>query len=204
MIVISSLRSSLEGCICGKSVGRTGFVQDGCGDDSEIWSVRNRDRMPPNYGVTIRHSLGAFCLLLAAIALPHAAFSDPLPSASVSAEASIAQIRPGLMLRFRQRPIVPPMHLHIETDSALKKMAEQAATTHTLPTDYFLRLIRQESGFDPNSVSRAGAQGIAQFMPATAFDRGLKDPSRSVTKIRRTSRRTPGSIWKSRPGSRRL
>jgi Transglycosylase SLT domain len=37
-------------------------------------------------------------------------------------------------------------------------------------------LIRQESGFNPNSVSRAGAQGIAQFMPATAYDRGLKDP----------------------------
>jgi hypothetical protein len=55
-------------------------------------------------------------------------------------------------------------------------MAEDAATAHTLPVGYFLRLIRQESGFNPNSVSRAGAQGIAQFMPATAYDRGLKDP----------------------------
>ena len=44
------------------------------------------------------------------------------------------------------------------------------------PVDYFLRLISQESGFNPNSISRAGAQGIAQFMPATASDRGLKDP----------------------------
>lgn len=55
-------------------------------------------------------------------------------------------------------------------------MAEDAATAHTLPVNYFLRLIRQESGFNPNSVSRAGAQGIAQFMPATAAGRGVKDP----------------------------
>ncbi len=55
-------------------------------------------------------------------------------------------------------------------------MAEDAANAHTLPVNYFLRLIRQESGFDPNSVSPAGAQGIAQFMPATASTRGLKDP----------------------------
>ena len=36
-----------------------------------------------------------------------------------------------------------------------------AAATHGLPLEFFTRLIRQESNFDPNSVSRAGAQGIA-------------------------------------------
>jgi hypothetical protein len=33
-----------------------------------------------------------------------------------------------------------------------------------------------ESGFDPDAVSSAGAQGIAQFMPATAAAYGLRDP----------------------------
>lgn len=33
-----------------------------------------------------------------------------------------------------------------------------------------------ESGFDPNAGSSAGAQGIAQFMPATAAQYGLRDP----------------------------
>ena len=33
-----------------------------------------------------------------------------------------------------------------------------------------------ESGFDPDAVSPAGAQGIAQFMPATAATYGLTDP----------------------------
>jgi len=47
---------------------------------------------------------------------------------------------------------------------------------HDLPLDFFVRLIKQESNFNPNSVSHAGAQGIAQFMPGTARWRGLADP----------------------------
>ncbi|SFV03641.1 Transglycosylase SLT domain-containing protein [Methylobacterium sp. 174MFSha1.1] len=51
-----------------------------------------------------------------------------------------------------------------------------AAHANDLPPDFFLRLLRQESGLDPRAVSRAGAQGIAQFMPYTAAERGLRDP----------------------------
>src|ERR1700716_501750 len=53
---------------------------------------------------------------------------------------------------------------------------ESAAAAHDLPLDFFTLLIRQESNFDPKAVSRAGAQGIAQFMPGTARWRGLSDP----------------------------
>jgi soluble lytic murein transglycosylase-like protein len=35
---------------------------------------------------------------------------------------------------------------------------------------------RRESGFDPTARSRAGALGIAQFMPGTARAYGLRDP----------------------------
>jgi hypothetical protein len=51
-----------------------------------------------------------------------------------------------------------------------------AAEENDLPVDFFARLIWQESRFDPTAVSRAGAQGVAQFMPATANARGLADP----------------------------
>ncbi len=82
-----------------------------------------------------------------------------------------------MTLRFtRHRSTVAATQPRAQTNPTLRKMAEEAATAHTLPVGYFLRLIRQESGFNPNSVSRAGAQGIAQFMPGTAFDRGLRDP----------------------------
>jgi hypothetical protein len=47
------------------------------------------------------------------------------------------------------------------------------AGRNALPPDFFARLIWKESRFDPNAVSPAGAEGIAQFMPGTAAARGL-------------------------------
>jgi hypothetical protein len=41
---------------------------------------------------------------------------------------------------------------------------------------FFTRLIWRESSFRTGVVSPAGAQGIAQFMPGTAAQRGLQDP----------------------------
>ena len=52
----------------------------------------------------------------------------------------------------------------------------KASVANDLPIDFFTRLIWQESHFDPNAQSYAGAQGIAQFMPGTARGRGLADP----------------------------
>ena len=47
---------------------------------------------------------------------------------------------------------------------------------HGLNTDFFTRLIWQESRFNPNALSPADAMGIAQFIASTAKIRGLKDP----------------------------
>lgn len=48
------------------------------------------------------------------------------------------------------------------------KMAQQAAKRYDVPTDLFLRLVQQESNWNPNAVSHAGAMGLAQLMPGTA------------------------------------
>jgi len=61
-------------------------------------------------------------------------------------------------------------------DQALCRMIEGAAATHGVPVDFFTRLIWQESSFRTGISSRAGAQGVAQFMPGTAAERGLSDP----------------------------
>ena len=52
-------------------------------------------------------------------------------------------------------------------------LIEAHAEQNGLPKDFFARLIWKESRFDPNAVSPAGAEGIAQFMPGTAEMRGL-------------------------------
>lgn len=56
------------------------------------------------------------------------------------------------------------------------EVLEEVAEEFDLPTPLFTRLIWQESRFRNETVSRAGAQGIAQFMPRTAELRGLDDP----------------------------
>ena len=70
----------------------------------------------------------------------------------------------------RQTPSQP-----VSTESICSALAA-AAAQNDLPTDFFARLIWQESRFDPAAVSRAGAQGVAQFMPGTANWRGLSNP----------------------------
>ncbi len=47
-------------------------------------------------------------------------------------------------------------------------MAREAAQTHGVPEDLFLRLVQQESGWNPNAKSHKGALGLAQLMPGTA------------------------------------
>jgi hypothetical protein len=56
------------------------------------------------------------------------------------------------------------------------RMIESSARTQSLPVAFLTRLILQESSFRPNAISPAGAQGIAQFMPLTADERGLANP----------------------------
>lgn len=52
----------------------------------------------------------------------------------------------------------------------------QAAQSNNLPVPFFIRLLFQESGFQPGIVSSAGAEGIAQFMPETSASEGLHNP----------------------------
>jgi hypothetical protein len=52
----------------------------------------------------------------------------------------------------------------------------KSAQINNLPVPFFIRLLFQESRFNPGVISSAGAQGIAQFMPATAEDMGVTNP----------------------------
>lgn len=56
------------------------------------------------------------------------------------------------------------------------KLIESEAKANSIPSDFFARLIWKESRFDHKAVSPAGAEGIAQFMPATAKLMDLADP----------------------------
>jgi soluble lytic murein transglycosylase-like protein len=57
-----------------------------------------------------------------------------------------------------------------------------AEAKYGLPNDLLNRIAYQESRYDKNAVSKAGALGIMQFMPATANEYGIDplDPFQSI------------------------
>lgn len=60
--------------------------------------------------------------------------------------------------------------------------AKAVAQKHGIPEDLFLRLVQQESGWNPGAVSHKGATGLAQLMPATARKLGvdINDPMQNL------------------------
>jgi hypothetical protein len=86
-----------------------------------------------------------------------------------------------------QESLQKPAEAARETDAreAMCLMIESAARANGLPLEFFARVIWQESRFQSDAVgpvTRNGqrAQGIAQFMPGTASERGLLDPFNPV------------------------
>lgn len=53
---------------------------------------------------------------------------------------------------------------------------EEAADRYNISVDLLKAVAKAESGFNPNAVSKAGAIGVMQLMPATARSLGVTDP----------------------------
>jgi len=61
-------------------------------------------------------------------------------------------------------------------EQSICRLIEASARDQNLPVTFLTRLIWQESSFRPGAMSPAGAEGVAQFMPQTAGERGLANP----------------------------
>lgn len=101
------------------------------------------------------------------------AFNRLLPSFRVR----ISALGTCVFLLFTTMPLYAQTEA-AESETSVEKICaliKKSAQDHGLPPDFFARLIWKESRFDVRAISPAGAQGIAQFMPATAQYRGLDD-----------------------------
>lgn len=64
----------------------------------------------------------------------------------------------------------------ISSKSQILDMVNQVARNNGVDEKLVQALIKQESGFNPNAKSKAGAMGLMQLMPATAKALGVSDP----------------------------
>jgi Transglycosylase SLT domain/SPOR domain len=110
-----------------------------------------------------------------------------LPMPSIAEDAAPAKT--GVAIPSVEELAIPQGPIQSSTDTgtaeAICLMIESAARANGLPLEFFARVIWQESRFQADAVgpmTRYGtrAQGIAQFMPGTASERGLLDPFNPV------------------------
>ncbi|MBR5635531.1 MAG: lytic transglycosylase domain-containing protein [Pseudobutyrivibrio sp.] len=64
----------------------------------------------------------------------------------------------------------------ISSATSYKDIFIEASKRYGVSYDLLTAMAQQESGFNPDAVSRSGAMGIMQIMPETAKELGLKHP----------------------------
>ena len=141
-------------------------------------------------------------------------------------ENSYIELRPEEIAGFEQvaEPASPPAQSQKggqEADAQLSpadlhQMLAEAGRQHNLDADLLASVVKAESGGNARALSRAGARGLMQLMPATAADLGVENSFRPGENVRGGSTyldaladplpREPGAgpgCLQRRPGGRR-
>jgi soluble lytic murein transglycosylase-like protein len=78
----------------------------------------------------------------------------------------------------REKPLPTPKAVRVENFPYLNHfdaLFQEASRQHGVPFSLLKAVCLAESGMNANAVSKAGAQGLMQLMPATARDLGVTD-----------------------------
>ena len=105
---------------------------------------------------------------------------EVIPSIPEEVSEPLPAVLPGLA------PIVKP--IIPRTRAEICDTLTGVAQSNDLPAPFFIRLLYQESEFHPGSVSPAGAEGVAQFMPETSARHGLDNPYDPLQAIEASAR----------------
>jgi Rod binding domain-containing protein len=105
-------------------------------------------------------------------------------AARLNGETAEADISGPISLQdlFEQRPDTSSASL-LKKIQNYDSIIQEAATKYQVPSHLVYGIIAQESGGDPDVVSRAGAKGLMQLMDSTAADLGVEnsfDPGENI------------------------
>ena len=87
-------------------------------------------------------------------------------------EAKIDPIPFGSLTKAQDVQLKNPIS---KTKATILGYIKQASQKYGVEERLINAVVKQESGFNPNAVSSAGAQGLMQLMPSTAKSLGVKD-----------------------------
>src|SRR5436305_460879 len=104
-------------------------------------------------------------------------YTPPPPEPPPAAVAAVEAAKPAMMLQFEESQKIP--------DGPYGPMIYEASRRHALNPQVVAALIHTESAGNPRAVSRKGARGLMQLMPATAERFGvhlekLNDPKENL------------------------
>jgi soluble lytic murein transglycosylase-like protein len=63
----------------------------------------------------------------------------------------------------------------VPANQAYESLIQEAAATYQIDAALIRAVMQTESAFNPFAVSRVGAQGLMQLMPALAAEMGVRD-----------------------------
>jgi hypothetical protein len=72
--------------------------------------------------------------------------------------------------------VVTPQRQEALTQEGLNQVVSGAGARNQIDPDFIRSVIKAESGFHQNAVSRKGALGLMQLMPGTASEMGITNP----------------------------
>ncbi|MDT8856083.1 lytic transglycosylase domain-containing protein [Paracoccaceae bacterium Fryx2] len=131
----------------------------------------------------MRRFIGVICVLAAAASAGGAAAEGLTLSGSSKSRAALfksqAKLLDGRLAKQYQTSVRLQPKVKAGAEAAVPRfkgsykgeyldVAKAAARKHGIPEDLFLRLVQQESGWNPSARSVKGATGLAQLMPGTA------------------------------------
>jgi len=96
-------------------------------------------------------------------------------TAATQPEESYIEVSPTSILRVDIVPDPPPTAAGPApaANSTIPQLLHQAGTQHNIDADLLASIVHAESNGNSRAVSRAGAQGLMQLMPATASNLGV-------------------------------